>query len=103
MEIIDELSQKVELAARQIIDLKKDRHQLQSEVDLLRKQLRDYQSTLTENEKFKRDQETLRSKLLRLQKKIEKHLLVEMTLASPMNLSSRSTPAENGPTGGNLL
>lgn len=82
MEIIDELSNRVLQAARELSELKKERRQLLSEVELLRTQVRDLQGSAHENERMKRDQEQLRSRLLRLQKKIDKHLLVETTLAA---------------------
>ena len=85
MEIIDELTRRVNQAARELSDLKKDRQQLLSEVETLRVQVRDLQSSARENERMKRDQDQLRARLLRLQKKIDKHLLVETTLAAQSN------------------
>lgn len=82
MEIIDELSQKVHQAAKELVDLKKERQQIYSELELLRNQQADYQSMARENEKMKRDQDQLRTRLQRLQKKIDKHLLVETTLST---------------------
>ncbi len=84
MEIIDELTQKVQQAAEELISLKKERQQTLAELDQLRSQLRDYQTTRRDNEKLRRDQDQLRTRLQKLQKKIEKHLLVETTLASQM-------------------
>ncbi|MCG3203833.1 MAG: hypothetical protein KCHDKBKB_00509 [Elusimicrobia bacterium] len=82
MEFIDELTLKVNQAAEQIIQLKMERHKHVSELELLRNQLKNFDSLLRENEKMKRDQDLLRTRLSRLQKKIEKHLLVETTLAA---------------------
>lgn len=95
MEIIDDLTQKVEQAAHTIIELKKERRHASSELDLLRNQLRDYQNLARENERYRREHEQLRSRLLRLQKKIDKHLLVETTLASQM--SAGVTTNEDNP------
>lgn len=81
MDPIESLSQRVQQAAREITDLKKERQLLTVELESLRRQGRSYQNLLRENEKMRRDQEQLRARLLRLQKKIDKHLLVETTLA----------------------
>lgn len=82
MEIIDELTSRVQQAVREISDLRKERQLLASEVELLRSQVRDLQTKSRENERLKQDHEFLRARLLKLQRKIEKHLLVETTLAA---------------------
>ena len=53
-----------------------------AELEMLRNQNSDYQNISRENEKMKREQDQLRTRLLKLQKKIDKLLLVETTLAT---------------------
>jgi hypothetical protein len=82
MELLDTLAEKVQKASRQLIELKKERQQMTSELEILRQQLRNHQSVIRENDRMRREHDQLRNRLLRLQKKIEKHLLVETTLAA---------------------
>ena len=82
MDIIESLSKKVHQAARELTDLKKERHQLLSELEALRRQARGHQHLMRENQKMRQEQDQLRTRLIRLQKKIDKHLLVETTLAA---------------------
>ncbi len=85
MEIIDELTARVSQVVRELADVKKDRQLLLSEVETLRSQVRELQSASREIERMKQDKEQIRSRLVRLSKKIDKHLLVETTLASQAN------------------
>lgn len=82
MDAIESFSKKVQQAARELIDLKKERALFMSELESLRRQVRGNQNLLRENEKLRRDQEQLRTRLIRLQRKIDKHLLVETALSA---------------------
>lgn len=82
MDAIDSLSNKVQWAARELLELKKERQQFISELEILRGQSRNFQAVLRENERIRREQDMMRARLIRLQKKIDKHLLIETTLAA---------------------
>lgn len=93
MENLDRLAKKVEEAANEIISLKKDRKQLTTEVELLRREVQSRQALVRENEKFKRDRELLKTRLTRLQKKIEKQILVEATVQAALGGTHREESA----------
>jgi hypothetical protein len=76
MEVIDRLLKKVQLASDELIDIKRDNRHMSSELEALRNQLRDHQLLIKENDRYRRDMDKLRGRLTRLQKKIEKALMV---------------------------
>ena len=81
MEIIDDLTRNIIQAAQEISSLKNERRQLMNDLESLRHQVRRHDAIVRENEKLRKDQDQLRTRLVRLQKKIDKHLLIETTLA----------------------
>ncbi len=81
MEIIDQLSKRIQDAAQEIINLKKERRDLQSELEYLYREQHRYQNALRDNERLNREQSRLRVRLERLNKVLEKHLGSEPALA----------------------
>ena len=73
MDVLDQLAKKVQLAANDLISLKKEKQQLVSELELLRHELRHHQSILRENEKLRRHQYLLRAKLEKIHHKLGKY------------------------------
>ena len=80
MDIIDQLSKKVQTAAHELLALKKEKQQLLSEIELLRQQLEHQTQAMREVESYKRNQERLRIRLEKLSKKIDKQLLSDQVL-----------------------
>lgn len=72
MELLDNLSRRVQQAAQEIVELKKERSQLLSELELLRGQLAKHREVLRENEAFHRDRDRLKNRLERLDRKLGK-------------------------------
>lgn len=80
MEIIDSLSKKVFEAARRIKALQDERSKLLNEIDHLKLQLQRHHEMARENDTLKRNQEAVRSRLQRIQKKLDKQLDLGMDL-----------------------
>jgi len=76
MEVVDRLLKKVQLAAEDLVALKKQNRTLQSELDLLRRQLRDHQDLIRENQRNKQLFDKLRTRLNKLHKKVERALII---------------------------
>ena len=76
MEVVDRLLKKVQRAAEELIELKDQNRSLLSEVELLRRQLKDHQELLRENERNRRTFEKLRGRLTKLHKKVERALII---------------------------
>jgi FtsZ-binding cell division protein ZapB len=74
MEIVDSLSKKVFEAARRIKSLQDERARLINEIDHLKLQLQRQHELARENDVLKRNQDSVRTRLQRLQKKIDKQL-----------------------------
>jgi len=78
MDIVDSLSKKVFEAARRIKALQDERARLLNEIAHLKLQVQRQHETARENDALKRNQETVRTRLQRLQKKIDKQLTLGM-------------------------
>ncbi len=83
MEILDQLTKKVREASHELLSLKNERRQLLSEIELLRNQSQQVQSILRENDRIKKDHDRLRARLLKMQKKVERLLALELPVMSP--------------------
>ncbi len=81
MEIVDSLSKKVFEAARRIKSLQEERAQLLNEIAHLKLQVQRHHELTRENDTMKRNQDSVRSRLERLQKKIDKQLVLGMEVA----------------------
>ena len=93
MDIVEQLSRKVRLAADQLIELKQEKEELLSEMASIRDQLHHHQLLLRENDKFRQERERLRIKLAKIQKKLQKHLSLEGSVIafSPMPGGNRES------------
>lgn len=80
MDIIDQLTRKVQTAAHELTALKKEKQQLLSEIELLRHELQQFAQAGREIESYKRNQDRLRVKLEKLGKKIDKHMMSGQSL-----------------------
>ncbi len=76
MEVVERLIKKVQRAADDLVELKKQNRVLQSEVDLLQRQLKDHQNLLRDNERHRRTFEKLKGRLTKLQKKVERAMFI---------------------------
>jgi hypothetical protein len=74
MEMLETITQKVQKIVRDYLALKKENQQLQSEVDLLRNELKKQRPLSFANEKNSKDRDRLKLKLEKINKKIEKLL-----------------------------
>jgi hypothetical protein len=74
MEIVDSLSKKVFEAARRIKSVQDERARLINEIDHLKLQVQRQHEIARENDTLKRSQDSVRTRLQRLQKKIDKQL-----------------------------
>lgn len=74
MEPIDILADRVHQAAAELIQLKKRNRQLVSELDILRKDLRNYQGIKRELDQHRRIHDQMRIKLEKLQRKLSSYL-----------------------------
>lgn len=83
MEILEHLTKKVQDASRELLTLKNERKQLLSELELLRQQSSQFQPLIRDNERLKKDQDRLRTRLLKMQKKVERLLALELPITSP--------------------
>ena len=79
-EPIDVLAQKVQRVALELIDSKRKRQQMQTELDTLRNETKHYQILLKENEKMRKDHALLQTRLERLNKKLERVMLNSLNL-----------------------
>lgn len=79
MDILDQLTKKVHLAADELVSIKKERLQLLSEIEILRANNLKAQGLLRENDTLKKDHERLRAKFLKMQKKIDQILALHST------------------------
>ena len=80
MEIVDSLSKKVFEAARRIKALQEERARLLNDVAHLKLQVQRHHELARENDTLKRNQDSVRSRLQRLQKKIDKQLILGMEI-----------------------
>jgi FtsZ-binding cell division protein ZapB len=97
MEIVDSLSKKVFEAARRIKALQDERARLLNEIDHLKLQAQRQQELARENDSLKRNQEAVRSRLQRLQKKLDKQLVLDMNipaLTAPETEASYEEPVQ---------
>ncbi|MBV9080804.1 MAG: hypothetical protein JO102_06765 [Elusimicrobia bacterium] len=76
VQLVDRLLKKVQRAAEELIDLKDANRKLQSELDLLRQQLKEHQTLQKDNDRYRRDFDRLRTRLGKLHKKVEKALVM---------------------------
>ena len=76
MEVVERLIEKVQRAADDLIELKKNNRVLQSEVDLLQRKLKDHQDLIRDNERHRRTFEKLKTRLTKLQKKVERAMII---------------------------
>jgi hypothetical protein len=81
MEIIDSLSKKVNEAARRIKALEEERSKLLNEVEHLKLQVKRHHELGRENDVLKKNQDAVRGRLLKLQKKLDKQLVLGMEVA----------------------
>ncbi len=80
MDIIDQLTKKVQTAAHELVALKKEKQQFLSEIELLRHELQQFAQAGREIEAYKRNQERIRIKLEKINKKIEKQMMSGQSL-----------------------
>jgi hypothetical protein len=80
MDMLDQLTKKVQQAAHEIINLKKEKTQLLSELELLRQEVQHYQHTIRENELALKTYGRVRSKLEKISKKLEKSMTNEQSV-----------------------
>jgi predicted nucleic acid-binding Zn-ribbon protein len=101
MDILDQLTKKVQTAAHELQALKKEKQQLLSEVELLRQELTHQQHAMREVEEFKRNQERLRTRLEKLGKKIDRHLMSDqpMSFAGGRSRSQATSTTADLPLG----
>jgi FtsZ-binding cell division protein ZapB len=76
MEIIESLTRKVHEAARRIKMLQDERARLLSEIDHLKLQVKRQHELARENDNLKKNQEAVRTRLIRIQKKLDKQLVL---------------------------
>lgn len=77
---LDQLADKIRRAARDLVALKQENRKLNSEVEMLRTESVRYHALKKESERTRKEQDLLKGKLERLNKKLEKMLSVELTL-----------------------
>ena len=82
MDVLEQLSRRVQQAAEEILSLKKERGQLLSEIEMLKDQLRGQKIAARDTEGFEREKARLRTKLEKLRSKIEKLMTTESVPAS---------------------
>ena len=87
MEIVESLSQKVRQAASRIKTLENENARMAEEVDHLKLQLKHYHELNRENDAMKKNQDAVRGRLVKLQKKLEKQLVLSIDAPT-------STPTE---------
>lgn len=71
MDILEQLTKKVHQAADELTSLKRERNQLLSEIELLRANALKHNTPNRDVERYKKDREKLRTKFLKMQKKLE--------------------------------
>lgn len=76
MEVVDRLLKKIQHAADELVELRTKNRALQSEVDVMRRQLRDYQDLIRENERNRRTFDKIRGRLVKLHKKVERAMII---------------------------
>jgi outer membrane usher protein FimD/PapC len=82
MELIDELTRRVELAVAEIAALRVEKKQMESELALLREQLRKQSHVNRENERLKKDLARVRVRLEKLDAKIQTYLTTGETVST---------------------
>lgn len=82
MDVLEQLSRRVQQAAEEIVSLKKERGQLISEIEMMKDQLRGHKIAARDNEGFERDKARLHGKLEKLRTKIEKLMTAESGAAT---------------------
>lgn len=80
MDIVESLSKKVHEAAQRIRTLEEERRRFMAEIEHLKLQVKRHHELTRENDNLKKSQDTVRNRLLRLQKKIDKQLIMGMEI-----------------------
>ena len=94
MEIIDSLSKKVFESARRIKSLQDERARLLNEIAHLKLQVQRAHELARENDTLKKNQDAVRGRLQRLQKKIDKQLVLGMEIPAMTAPAAEATYEE---------
>lgn len=81
MDALEILTRKIQLAANELLKLKKERRGFLSEIETLRAQLDQTHKILKETEAARRYQERIRGRLEKISRKIERHLMSDSAMA----------------------
>lgn len=82
MDALESLTKKVQQAASELIALKKEKVHLLEQVENLRAELQQAQKVVRDGELHRRQQEKIKTRLEKLSRKIEKHLMSDQTMAT---------------------
>jgi hypothetical protein len=81
MDALDLLTKRVQQAAVELTSLKKEKRQLLGEVDRLRAEQERLLKSVRENETARRQQEKIRTRLEKISRKIDRHLMSDSSAA----------------------
>lgn len=92
MDPLDQLTNRVQQAAREIIALKNEKQELLQKIEALRDELKEHQSLRRTYENMQRGQDRLRAKLERINERISKFLIEDIGALVPNGGNHENSP-----------